>query len=152
MDVTYMGLFAESFTQVMSQFGFADVRAEHVDTQQGEVLGSGIVAVLGLVGSLKGNVVYTFAPESAKKIAGAMMGMSVEAIDDMAKSALSELTNMLTANAATLFSNRGILVDISTPTLLQGENISIKMEKSPIDQALFLADGIPVEVSLSINA
>lgn len=37
-----------------------------------------------------------------------MMGMPVIEFDDMAQSALSELSNMLTANAATSFAEMGI--------------------------------------------
>ena len=42
-----------------------------------------------------------------------MMGMPVTELDEMSQSALSELSNMLTASAATSFSNLGITIDIN---------------------------------------
>ena len=74
------------------------------------------------MGDIKGNIIYGMTDESAKIIASKMMmGMPIENLDELAQSALSELVNMLTANAATNFANNGITVDISTPTLIYGE-------------------------------
>ncbi|MPN33982.1 CheY-P phosphatase CheX [bioreactor metagenome] len=73
------------------------------------------------MGDIKGNIIYNTSIENAKKIASSMMmGMPVNEFDELAQSAISELTNMLTANAATEFSNININVDISTPTLIHG--------------------------------
>lgn len=52
-----------------------------------------------------------------------MMGLPVEELNEMAQSALSELSNMLTANASINFSNIGVNVNISTPTLMYGQDI-----------------------------
>lgn len=60
--------------------------------------------------------------DDAKKIASAMMmGMPVDEFNELAQSAISELVNMLTANASTNFSNNDVNVDISTPTLIHGK-------------------------------
>jgi chemotaxis protein CheX len=69
----------------------------------------------------------------------------------MATSALSELTNMLTANAATYFSTLGISIDISIPTLLYGENISIKMSTAQVICIQLLADEYPIEVNIAFE-
>ncbi len=63
-----------------------------------------MICIVGIVGDIKGNIVYSIDSEDALKIASTMMmGMEINVLDDMAKSAISELTNMLTANAATFF-------------------------------------------------
>ena len=57
----------------------------------------------------------------AKDVASRMMmGMPVAEIDDMAKSALSELGNMIMGNAATLLANNDLKIDITPPTLGMG--------------------------------
>jgi chemotaxis protein CheX len=62
----------------------------------------------------------------AKSIAsGMMMGMPVNEIDEMAKSALSELGNMIMGNSATLLFNQGIKIDITPPSLVKGTSIEI---------------------------
>ena len=131
MDAKCVNPFIESFTAVMPQLGFSNIRLGKLNAKSKEVTGSGVVVVLGIVGDIRGNVVYLMQTDSAKKIASTMMmGMPIDEFDEMAGSAISELTNMLTANAATCFSNIGIRVDISTPTMLQGENMSVKMSST----------------------
>lgn len=65
----------------------------------------------------------------------------------MAQSALSKLSNMLTANASIEFSN----MNISTPTLMYGENIKTAFNTSKVLCVEILVDNIPIEVIISIN-
>ncbi|NMB07981.1 MAG: chemotaxis protein CheX, partial [Tissierellia bacterium] len=80
-----------------------------------------------------------------------MMGMPISEFDEMAQSALSELANMLTANAATVFAELEVSIDISTPTLLHGENISIKMNSNKVLCVEFLVDDIPIEINIAFE-
>ena len=66
--------------------------------------------------------------ETAKFIASQMMmGMPVETFDEMAQSAISELSNMLTAHTATNITSLGLDVDISTPSLTVGRDFEVKI-------------------------
>lgn len=126
MDVKNVNPFIESFTTVMPQLGFAQTKKGNLSLKDMELVTSGVVILVGIVGDIKGNVVYSLDIESAKKVASTMMmGMPVDEFDEMSKSAISELANMLTANAATIFSNIGTRIDISTPTLLHGDRKSV---------------------------
>ncbi|MDK2905916.1 MAG: chemotaxis protein CheX [Eubacteriaceae bacterium] len=80
-----------------------------------------------------------------------MMGMPVEEFDDMAQSALSELSNMLTANATINFSNKGITVDISVPTLMHGEKIELSLNKEEILEVTFDIDGVKLSIDLAMD-
>lgn len=152
MDVKHVNPFLESFKTIMPQLGFNNIRKGNLKVKNRDLISSGITIIVGVVGTLKGNVVYTIDIEDAKKIASTMMmGMPVNEIDDMAKSALSELSNMLTANAATCFSTIGILIDISTPIMLQGDNISIKMSSDQVLCVQLLADEIPMEINIAFE-
>ncbi len=152
MDVKHINPFIESFALVMPQLGFTDVKKGNLSVKGRELVGSGVIIIVGIVGSIKGNVVYYLEMEDAKKIASTMMmGMPVTEFDEMSRSALSELTNMLTANAATCFSSIDIPIDISTPTLLHGDNISVKMSSSQVLCIQLLADGIPIEVNVAFE-
>lgn len=152
MDIRYVNPFIESFASVMPQLGFDSVTKGNLSAKERELVSSGVIVVVGIVGSIKGNVVYVINMDSAKQIASKMMmGMPVNELDDMAKSALSELTNMLTANAATFFSQLDIPIDISTPTLLHGENVSVEMSSNKVLCIQLLADGIPVDINISFD-
>lgn len=79
---------------------------------------SSIYIKIGIVGELNGFVVLELAITKAMEIASMMMcGMPVTELDDMARSAISELTNMIMGNAATVFSVGDILIDITPPVI-----------------------------------
>ncbi|OYO51496.1 chemotaxis protein CheX, partial [Lachnotalea glycerini] len=148
MDIKYINPFIASFTTVMPQLGFNSIKKGNLSVKGKELISSGVIIVVGIVGAIKGNIVYVLDKEHAKKIASTMMmGMPVEELDEMAKSALSELTNMLTANAATCFSTSGIPIDISTPTLLHGSNVTVEMSSNKVLCVQLLANDIPVEIN-----
>lgn len=152
MDIKYANPFIESFTTIMPQLGYSQIESGNVSEKEQELVHTGVNIIVGIVGGAKGNVVYSMSLETAKKIASTMMmGMPVEELDEMSKSALSELANMLTAGAATAFYNMGIKVDISTPTLLHGENISIKMSSNQVLCVQLLADDIAIETNVAFE-
>jgi chemotaxis protein CheX len=152
MDVKLVNPFVEAFVNVMPMLGFQDVKKGSLSLKGKELNSSGVLIIVGIVGSVRGNVVYSFSMEDAKKIASTMMmGMPVTELDDMSKSALSELTNMLTANAATSFSNMDMLIDISTPTLLHGTNVSVKMSSDQVLCIQLIANDIPIDVNISFE-
>lgn len=152
MDVNFVNPFVESFNNVMPQLGFNQIQLGKLCVKDKEIFGTGVIIILGIVGDIKGNVAYMLETEAAIKIASAMMmGMPVEDFDDLAQSALSELTNMLTANAATAFSNFGVRVDISTPTMLQGADVSVKMSAGKILCIPFVVDDIPIDINIAFE-
>lgn len=152
MDVNHVNPFIQSFASVMPSMGFATVTKGKLSIKEQELVKTGVIIIVGIVGSIKGNVVYTIDFEDAKKIASTMMmGMPVEELDEMSKSALSEMANMLTANAATVFYSQGILIDISTPTLLYGTDVDVKMSSHQVIGIQMIADDIPVEINVAFN-
>ena len=80
-----------------------------------------------------------------------MMGMEVAVFDDMAQSAISELTNMLTANASIEFSKIGKNINISTPTLVTGKELGIKVSARKVLVVEMEADGINFFVNIGID-
>lgn len=151
MDVNHVNPFIEAFFNVMPQIGFTNIEKKGVVVNK-EIKSKGVIINLGIVGDAKGNVVYITDIESGKKIASKMMmGMPVNELDDMAQSALSELTNMLTANASINLSEIGVNVNISTPTLLYGEDIQIKMNVDKILCIQLTVDDIPIDVNIALQ-
>lgn len=152
MDVRLINPFIGAVTGIMPQIGFSNITRKGISLKEKKFMVSGVVLTLGIVGDKKGNVVYSIDMDGAKKIASTMMmGMPVEQLDDMSKSALSELSNMLTANASINFSNDGINVDISVPTMMYGEEIEINLQKDNIVCIDFDVDGIVLSVNVALD-
>ncbi|MGM0378113.1 MAG: chemotaxis protein CheX [Bacillota bacterium] len=90
-----------------------------------------VILVIGITGQVKGQIVIGMQQETAKKVASKMMmGMEVPELNEMAKSALSELGNMILGNTATLIANEGVEIDITPPTLMVGKDISLSFSDS----------------------
>lgn len=126
MRVEYINAFIKASTEVLNNFvsdkfsvGKPFIRNNPFPTKE-------IVIILGITGDIKGQAVFSLTEEIAKKVASAMMmGMPVDEIDEMAKSALSELGNMIMGNSATLLFNAGMKIDITPPSLVKGTAIEI---------------------------
>ncbi len=152
MDVKHVNPFIASFLEIMPQIGFQTVRKGNLGVRGQDLVCSGVIIIVGIIGSIKGNIVYCINSDDAKKIASIMMmGMPIEELNEMSKSALSELSNMLTANAATGFSKLGIPIDISTPTLMYGQDISVKMSAQQVLCVQLLADDIPIDINIAFE-
>jgi chemotaxis protein CheX len=122
MAENYAAPFINSFISILPQLGFENIH-KGVTEEAGKIIDNqGVIVILGIVGDLRGNVLYGMSESCAKKIASTMMmGMEVTDFDAMAQSAVSELTNMITATASTELTGLGIKTDISTPTLMYGD-------------------------------
>ena len=77
---------------------------------------SQVSIALNIIGEIHGEVVYNMTELDGYYVASLMMfGMPVTAFDDMTKSAVSELANMISGHVATIFAGKGIKVDITPP-------------------------------------
>ncbi|MCY6371643.1 chemotaxis protein CheX [Clostridium ganghwense] len=152
MDAKLVNPFIEAFFSVMPQVGFSEIKKKAVSVKDKNIKSIGVMINLGIVGDIRGNVIYGMDIESAKQVASKMMmGMPVDELNDMAQSAISELTNMLTANASTNFSNVGTNINISTPALMYGEEFQVKMNTDKVLCIEILADNIPIEINIAFN-
>lgn len=136
---------------VLPQVGFKNISKKNISIAK-KVNAKGVAVSVGIVGDLKGTVVYNFTEDSAKKTASTMMmGMEVSVFDEMAQSAISELTNMLTANAAIEFSHTGKSINISTPTLITGKDLAININSKTILAIELDADGLEIVINIGIE-
>ncbi|WP_372997506.1 chemotaxis protein CheX [Lutispora sp.] len=76
--------------------------------------------------------------------------MPVEELNEISKSAISEMGNMIMGNASTILAERNINIDITPPSLLTGEQIEISSKVSTIVIPLEI-EGIGA-VSINITA
>ncbi|OPJ55197.1 chemotaxis protein CheX [Clostridium oryzae] len=151
MDVNYINPFLESFVNVMPQLGLNDVKRVDVSLKGKFIQSPGLVVIIGLIGDIKGNIIYGLTEEDAKKLASVMMmGMPIVSFDELAQSAISELVNMLTANVATRFSEQNVNINISTPTLIQG-NFTANANADKVICVKMGVNGCIIDVNISLE-
>jgi len=78
-----------------------------------------ITAIIGVSGKLEGNVLYGFSDEVSEEVVRRMIGEDMDARDPMALSALGEIANVITGNAATELAANGFTCDISPPVIIE---------------------------------
>lgn len=126
MKVEYINSFIKATSQVFKTIANLDIAVGKPYIKASPFTASNLVLIVGITGEIQGQAVIGLSEETAKSLASAMMmGMPVEALDDMSKSALQELSNMIMGNSATLLFNDGVVVDITPPTLMTGENLEV---------------------------
>ncbi len=153
MDVKLLAPFVEAIANVMPKLGFQSVSRSGLRIAQNTVKCDGVIASISLIGMLKGNIYYNIDTESAKKIASQMMmGMPVNELDEMAQSAICELSNMLAANAAITLETQGVQIDISPPTLITGcSDVSTNTNAKGIVVEMKIDDAT-IEVNMLISS
>ena len=111
-----------------------------------------VAIIIGLTGKIKGQVVISMNDTTGKKIASNMMGgMPVAVLDDLSRSAISELGNMILGNAATLLYNQGMAIDITPPTLLVGDNLSVSTNQSQTICIPLITEAGTIEMDVAIK-
>ncbi|WP_088185957.1 chemotaxis protein CheX [Desulfosporosinus sp. FKA] len=152
MDINLINPLILSFIDILPQIGFQSVERKALSLVESTLDYDGVLVNISLVGVLKGAILIGMSLDSAKEFASKMMmGMPVTDFDSLAQSAISEMGNMVCANACTQFSKVGIDgLDISPPVLLIGHNGQATL---PVPQTIavqFLVDGIEINVYVGL--
>ncbi|MDO5156849.1 MAG: chemotaxis protein CheX [Eubacteriales bacterium] len=122
----------ESVTQLKLVVGKPQLAEFHFE-------GPTYTITVGVVGEMKGQAVLSMSIDNAKDIASRMMfGMPVAELDEMACSALNELSNMIMGNTATVFSTQGKIIDITPPIAMVGSELTMRSDITPIAVPLML--------------
>lgn len=133
MKVEYINPFIEASKDIIAQTTGLNPVVGKVYLKNEPYKGDKVVVLIGLTGEIQGSVVISLSSSLACSIASAMMGgMPVPELDELAKSAIAELSNMILGNTANIFSKNKINIEITPPTLLTGQNLQFGPSKSVI--------------------
>ena len=79
-----------------------------------------VTVVIGVSGRLEGNVLYGFSEQTAHSIVSVLLGEEPgEASNEMGLSAIGEIANIITGNAATRLAAMGYRCEISPPVIIE---------------------------------
>lgn len=152
MDAKLVNPFIDALVAVLPQMGFQEPKRKNMTVKDKMAKSRGVSVIVGFTKELSGNVVYNMTEDTAKFIASTMMmGMPVAAFDDMAQSAISEMSNMLTANAATNLASLGLEVDISTPSLSVGTDFQVKISQAQYLSVEMDIGGHDIELDIAVQ-
>mgnify|MGYP002624444805 FL=1 len=127
MRVEYINPFVETSYQVLKEvLNGATVTRGDLYLKSTAMPVMGVAAFVGLAGDVEGRVLFDMTLETALNIASAMnFGEKFTEFDDMAKATISELANLITAQAVTKLHEQGFKFDLTPPALFAGEKMEI---------------------------
>lgn len=120
MKAEYINPFLESASIVLEQMISVRPTTGELGIKDVKFVEKYIWIQIGLSGQMQGDIVFGLHETVALKLVSAMMGgFAISEMDEMSKSAISELGNMISGNASTILYNQGVKVDITPPVLVQ---------------------------------
>lgn len=153
MDAKFINPIIDAFREILPQLGFADIQRGKVSMGSSSVESMGVTVIIGMTHDLRGSVAYNLSESTAMAIASTMMGgIPVATFDELPQSAISELVNMVTANAAMRFEGMGVKVDISPPSLIVGADFRARLLQEKFLVIEMLADGYLIQLNLGLEA
>jgi len=108
-----------------------------------------LLIIIGVTGEMNGQVMISIDKSSCINIASQMMGGMPAVFDELSKSAVSELCNMILGTTATHFASQGIAINITTPTVLEGQSIKVSQKQQLICVPVHISQEMKITVNIS---
>lgn len=149
MKAEHVNPFIISVCKIMKDMCMLDLKIGKPGLKKGSYLPDSSLIKLGLFGGLSGEVILNINHDTALGIVSKMVMMPVDTIDEMGQSAMSELGNMIAGNAATVFANNNIIIDITPPNYYLGSGF--QSDAKELFSIPFTCDAGELSIDISIN-
>lgn len=132
MNAEHVNIFINALTGVFQEIAQTNLSINSKGVRTSNKYDKNVVVLVGITGEVRGNIALSMDESYAKGIASSMMcGMPVEVFDEMPQSAIREMANIMMGKVASLFEEVRIMIDITPPTLMTGEGLTISNTISP---------------------
>ncbi len=125
MRVEYINPFVEAAYSIMTEVLQTEVERKDLYLKKTTQPVMGVAALVGLAGDVEGRVLIDMSQDTAIKIASTMNGEELTSLDELAKATITELANMITAQAVTKLFDLGFKFDLTPPSIITGDNMSV---------------------------
>ncbi|CEM61372.1 chemotaxis protein CheX [Treponema phagedenis] len=125
MRVEYINPFSEAAYNILSQVLGGEIKRGDLYLKSSCMPVMGVAAIVGLAGDVEGRVIFDMTGVTALNIASAMNGEELATFDELARATVTELANLITAQAVTKLHDLGFKFDLTPPALFTGDNMEI---------------------------
>jgi chemotaxis protein CheX len=125
MRVDYINPFVESAFSVIREVLNCDVKRGSIYLKNNTQSIMGVATIVGLAGAVEGRILIDMDKDTSLKVVSAMNFEEITELDDLSKSTLSELANMVTGHAVTRLHELGFRFDLTPPAVIIGDNLKI---------------------------
>lgn len=119
MKAEHLNSFIQGAQNVISSICSENAGLGKLFTKQPPYKSEDISVIIGILGELQGDVIFTMNKNMAMFFASKLMkDMDNSMVEQMWESAISEVTNMISGKVSSVFFGNGTTIDITPPTLL----------------------------------
>ncbi|HOF12749.1 MAG TPA: chemotaxis protein CheX [Spirochaetota bacterium] len=130
INAEYVNPFLEAASAVFKQLLNVDLRRGKLVIKDVPQPSHDVAIIIGITGAVTGQVVFSMSLEMVGKIAKVLTpGLSDKDVANEWKDIVGEVANMITGNAMNLFAYSGKRVEMTTPTVIEGESFTITLIK-----------------------
>jgi chemotaxis protein CheX len=152
MRIEYINPFVEASIDILQEvLEDAEITKEDLYLKETTQPILGVAVLVGLAGGVRGRVLFDMTEETAMALSGAMNGEDCNAFDELARSTICELANLISGRAITKLHGLGFTFHISPPTIFTGDNMEIT---SPSIEAFIVPLATPfgkLEINVAIK-
>ncbi|MBQ7612970.1 MAG: chemotaxis protein CheX [Spirochaetaceae bacterium] len=151
MRVEYINPFTEAAYNILSQVLDGEIKRGDLYLKSNCTSVMGVAAIVGLAGDVEGRVLFDMSPDTALKIASAMNQEQLTVLDELVRATITELANLITAQAVTKLHDLGFRFDLTPPALFTGEKMEISNNNM---EALIVPMDLPqgrIEINVAIR-
>lgn len=93
------------------------------------IRGNEVNVVIGVTGDLTGQIIFCLSEATALVFASKMlMNLTTDSLNELAKSAICEMANIILGNAVTALGERGYFCNLTPPALLIGKDVIVSTQ------------------------
>lgn len=151
MRVEYINPFVEAAYNILTEVLGGEIRRGELYLKSTSMPVMGVAALVGLAGDVEGRVIFDMSLSTAMKIASKMNSEELGQFDDLAKATITELANLITAQAVTKLHDLGFRFDLTPPALFTGDNMEISDHEVEALIVPMETDQGKVEVNVAIR-
>ena len=152
LNAEYINPFLEAASIVFKSILNVDLRRGKLVIKKNPAPTMEIAMIIGIVGGIKGEIVYSMDFNMVKKISSVLLpGLSDEQIKAEYKDIIGEIANMITGNAMNLFASTDKLIDITPPTVIENNSIPYTyLEQTTLGMLLYSPMG-QLELNIALS-
>jgi|GEM_PF-653195 len=152
MKVDYINPVLIASSKIIKALLQEDITLGRLSLMDNHNLVNSLAIIIWMSGDFEGRFLFAIKRDVALYIASVMMGEEVTELNDMSKSAIAEMSTMILGRTGIIFSERGIDVRISYPTMVEGDSIYIspikQRKRSIINIPLIMSNGHVIDMKI----
>lgn len=130
MKADFLNPFVDGATYVMKQvLSDGGIKRGTLSLRSDPVVSSGVATLVGISGRLEGHVIFDMDRKTAMAISSVMNGEEMPGVNNIVRSTINEMANMIAGNATTRLADAGYACNITPPTFIVGSQSEIYAHK-----------------------